>query len=137
MGVWVAFFHSLNDKNLVELRACLVAKMGELLIDPIFATRLVKLKAALKDFFSWVDLQADWHEELHQSQLRHLGDLRIALTQTSHLRARDQARLEAFGRELAESERLLRSYRETPPSYAAFCAAESRRHLQESIVYTL
>ncbi|GAA0139852.1 hypothetical protein LIER_01319 [Lithospermum erythrorhizon] len=121
MDAWLALFRSMKDKTLVELRACSVPKMGELLTQPIFATGLVRMKAALEGFFSWVELLADWHEELHQSQLRHLGDLLTALTQTSHLRARDQVRLEAFGRELTESKRLLRSYRETPPSYALHC----------------
>ncbi|GAA0141752.1 hypothetical protein LIER_35453 [Lithospermum erythrorhizon] len=137
IDVWVAFYRSLKNKTLVELRACSIAKMGELLTDPIFAIGLVRMKDALEDFFSWVDLLADWHEELHQSQLCHLGDLHTFLTQTSHLRARDQARLEAFHRELVESECLLWSYKETPLSYAAFYTVASRRHLQECIVYAL
>ncbi|GAA0187610.1 hypothetical protein LIER_34898 [Lithospermum erythrorhizon] len=103
-----------DGQYLVELRACLVAKMGELLTDPVFATWLARMKTALEDFFTWVDLLAffTW------------VDL-------------DHARLEAFNRELAESEHLLRRYRETPPSYAMFCPAASCRRLQESIVYAL
>ncbi|GAA0156580.1 hypothetical protein LIER_14048 [Lithospermum erythrorhizon] len=109
--------------------------MGVLLTDPIFATRLVRMKAALEDFFSWVDLLADWHEELHQSHLCHLGDLRTTLTQTEYLHARDQARLESFSCKVTGNERLMRSYRNTPPSYDAFCVAVG--YLQESIVHAL
>ncbi|GAA0165137.1 hypothetical protein LIER_20614 [Lithospermum erythrorhizon] len=109
MDAWVVLCRSLKDKIVVKLRACSVAKMGEILTNPIFAIGLVLMKATLEDFFSW----------------------------TSHLRARDQARLEAFGSKLVESERLLRSYREMPPSYAAYCATASHRHLQESVIYSL
>ncbi|GAA0184105.1 hypothetical protein LIER_31404 [Lithospermum erythrorhizon] len=78
--------------------------MSELLTDPTFSTWIVRIKAALEDFFSW----------------------------TSHLHARDQARLEAFGRKLVESEILSWSYKETTLSYPAFCTAASHRRLQES-----
>ncbi|GAA0168534.1 hypothetical protein LIER_23231 [Lithospermum erythrorhizon] len=85
--------------------------MGKLLTDPIFPTWLVHMKAALEDSFSWVDLLADWHGELHQTHVRHLSGLR--------------------------NERLARSYRDTTPSYAAFYVSTSLRHLQESIVHAL
>ncbi|GAA0164045.1 hypothetical protein LIER_19771 [Lithospermum erythrorhizon] len=111
--------------------------MGELLTDPVFATGLVLMKAALEDFFSWVDLLADWHEELHQSHLHHIGDLRTILTQNGYLCANDQMRLESFSRELVGNESLMRSYKDTSSSYASLCVAASRRHLQESIVYAL
>ncbi|GAA0187306.1 hypothetical protein LIER_34594 [Lithospermum erythrorhizon] len=111
--------------------------MVELLTDPIFTTELIHMKATLEDFFSWVDLLADWHEELHQSHLRHLGDLRITLTQTNYLLARDQARLESISCELTGNEHMMQSYMNTPPSYVAFYVVAGRRHLQESIVHAL
>ncbi|GAA0163574.1 hypothetical protein LIER_19404 [Lithospermum erythrorhizon] len=111
--------------------------MGELLTDHIFGTGLACMKTALEDFFSWVDLLVDWHKEPHQSPLHHLGNLRRILSQTNDFHSRDQERLEASSLELAESEHLLRRYRGTPPSFVTFCAATSRRHLQESIVHTL
>ncbi|GAA0183588.1 hypothetical protein LIER_30971 [Lithospermum erythrorhizon] len=64
-------------------------------------------------------------------------DLCTPLTQTDYLRARDQARLEDFSRELVENERLMQAYRITPPSPTPFFIATNRRHLQKSIVYAL
>ncbi|GAA0151370.1 hypothetical protein LIER_37277 [Lithospermum erythrorhizon] len=137
MNPWVALCRSLRSKNLVELRACSVAKMDELLTNPIFTTGLVLMKAALEDFFSWVDLLADWHEELHQSHLRHLGDLRTILTRADYMYARDRMRLESFSRDLVESEHLTQSCKDTSSSYASLCVVASRRHLQESIIHAM
>ncbi|GAA0183825.1 hypothetical protein LIER_42468 [Lithospermum erythrorhizon] len=137
MDAWVTLFRSLRGKTLLELRTCSVAKMGELLIYHVFGTRLFRMKTALEDFFSWVNLLTDWHEEMHLSQIRHLTDLHSILSQTNHLRARDHERLEAFSRDLAESEHLMRLFREAPLSYVVSCVAASRRHLQESIAHTL
>ncbi|GAA0184530.1 hypothetical protein LIER_31818 [Lithospermum erythrorhizon] len=59
IDAWVALYHSLKNKTLVEQRACSVANMDELLTGPTFAAGLVRMRAALEDFFLWVDLLAD------------------------------------------------------------------------------
>ncbi|GAA0162578.1 hypothetical protein LIER_18640 [Lithospermum erythrorhizon] len=109
MDAWVALCHSLRGKTFGGAEGMLSGQGRRTAYRSCFWYWLARMKTAFEDFFSWVDLLADW----------------------------DHGRLEAFSLELIESEQLLRRYREAPPSYATFCVVASRHHLQGSIVHTL